>query len=74
MLRKIVDPARLDFDYPKQRLFCDDRLVAYHSVSSEALQFKNQTLAQLIPTFRPEQIEEARAAVKKEREDRRARQ
>ena len=36
ILRKIADPERLDFDYPKQRLFLDDRLVAFRPVNAES--------------------------------------
>ena len=74
IMRKLADEPRLDYDYPKQRVFCDDRLVASRPPNSERLEFKHATLAELTREYKPEKIEEARALVRKEREEKRARQ
>ena len=43
--RKMFDEARVDFDYPKQRVFCDDRLLASRPPDSDRLEFKIATLS-----------------------------
>ena len=74
ILRKFAEESRIDYDYPKQRLLCDDRLVASRPPNSEKLEFRHPTMAVLIRDYKPEKIEEARALVRKERDDKRARQ
>ena len=64
--RKLFEEKRLDYDYPKQRIFCDDR--------GDRLDFRMATLEQLLPGFKPPQLEAARQQVKREREEKRARQ
>ena len=74
ILRKLADEPRIDYDYPKQRLFLDDRLVASRPPSSEKLEFRHAVLGVLLRDYKPEEIEEARALVRKERDDKRERQ
>ena len=74
ILRKLADEPRIDYDYPKQRLFLDDRLVASRPPSSEKLEFRHAVLGVLIRDYKPEKIEEARALVRKERDDKREKQ
>ena len=72
--RKLFDEPRLDYDYPKQRVFCDDRLIASRAQDKDQLDFRVGTLEQLIPGFHPGQLEAARQQVRKEREEKRAKQ
>ena len=72
--RKLFDEKRLDYDYPKQRVFADDRLIAARAPDSDKLDFRVATLEQLLPGFHVGKLEEARQQVKREREEKRAKQ
>ena len=52
----------------------DDRLVAYRQPDSEQLDFKINTLKEVIPGLRECMIDEARQKAKAEREEKRAKQ
>ena len=56
IMRKLAEEPRLEYNYPKQRVFCDDRLVASRPPNSERLEFKHATLAELIRAYKPEKI------------------